>query len=705
MAIAARSLNRVAVPIYAAAAGLSLLVAGGTVATTPDLSLRAAELVLLLVAALFATVGWVLFRQTAELPAGSAFLLHTAGWLLVLAAFPTTQGRPSATVAYALYVVGAWLRALALVHFALGLVPWEAFQRLWPVVRALYAGGAALVLLTVGGALLGAEALPRLLDAGLRAYAIDGAALLLSLGSFAAGALRAPTARARRATWIALVGLAVGLLPEWLARLPGFAGLAAPVLPRLPLYSLLWALLPLGFLAALLPVNLYRARMRARAREAGLQLLLARDVAGLVGRALEALRRDFELRHLSLWALDDAGLPVRLGGDDGTRAEEIEPFLHDGRHVADTSPDGLPRLRWPLRYAGRVEAALWLERAHREPFAPEHLEYLEALEQPLALGLHLRRLDERVRVAVEELRAFAREVDQMTSEVRTTSESITAATQEVSRNSVDQTDAFRRLLEALGRVRAAADAVAARLHTADAAGQATLEHAERAGVEVERLLEGVRQGTARTAALVERVEGLRQRSGEIASVTATIRDVAEQTNLLALNAAIEAAHAGDAGRGFAVVADEVRRLAERTREDAVRIEDLVERVLQQIAQVADTLAEQQRAIAATVGGVDEARSALRDSVARVGELRGQIAAVRAEMTRVQEETVAMSQAVDHAAGLSEENAAAAEETAAATQEQLAAVESLAAGVRELAALGERLVRLVAETDAQAPART
>jgi len=704
VAIAARSLNRIAVPVYAVAAGLSLLVGLGTLATTPDLGLRAAELVLLLVAALFAAVGWVLFRQTAELPAGSAFLLHTAGWLLLLAAFPATQGQPSGTALYALYAVGAWVRILALAHFALGLAPWEQFLRLWPIVRALYLGGAALGFLAVAGALAGVEALPRLLDATLRAYVLDGAVLLLSIVSFAAGARRAPTARARRTTGIALAGLALGLLPEWLARLPGFAALAQPVLPRLPLYALLWALLPLGFLAALLPINLYRARMRARASEVALQLLLARNVADLVQTALTALRRDFELRHLSLWALDDAGLPARLGGDEDGRADAVEMFLHDGERTTDTAPDGAPRLRWPLRYAGRVEAVLWLERAHREPFSPEHLEYLEALEQPLALGLNLRRLDDRVRVAVEEMRAFAREVDQMTAEVRTTSESITAATQEVSRNSVEQTEAFRRLLDALGRVRAAADAVAARLRSADAAGQATLEHAERAGVEVERLLAGVQQGAARTAALVERVESLRQRSGEIANVTATIRDVAEQTNLLALNAAIEAAHAGEAGRGFAVVADEVRRLAERTRQDAARIEELVASVLQQIAHVADTLGEQQRAIAATASGVDEARVALRDSVARVGELRAQIAAVTAEMARVQEEAVAMGRAVDHVAGLSEENAAAAEETAAATEQQLAAVESLASGVRELAALGERLFHLVAEAESEAPTR-
>jgi methyl-accepting chemotaxis protein len=55
-----------------------------------------------------------------------------------------------------------------------------------------------------------------------------------------------------------------------------------------------------------------------------------------------------------------------------------------------------------------------------------------------------------------------------------------------------------------------------------------------------------------------------ERSQQIGQVLELINGVAEQTNLLALNAAIEAARAGDSGRGFAVVAGEVRKLAERT---------------------------------------------------------------------------------------------------------------------------------------------
>ena len=74
---------------------------------------------------------------------------------------------------------------------------------------------------------------------------------------------------------------------------------------------------------------------------------------------------------------------------------------------------------------------------------------------------------------------------------------------------------------------------------------------------------------------------------EIVNVSNVISGVANQTNLLALNASIEAARAGEAGRGFAVVADEINGLANTTKNEIEKVNDLTRKVMDSVKALSD----------------------------------------------------------------------------------------------------------------------
>ncbi|HEU4884526.1 MAG TPA: methyl-accepting chemotaxis protein [Longimicrobium sp.] len=647
----------------------------------------------------FLMVGWWAYGRASRVPAGPAFLIHACSWALYLPASLVTGGEPGPTLGYAIFALGAFLHAPSLLHFAAALAFPRRVTRWLGGFAAFYGVMLVLWLASVLGALAGAEQIPGLLDGVIRDDVMDFVAFAGAIAIVVWGVTRTASPRLRTQLAWAAAGIALGMGPGWLAAIPGFGGLRAEVLPGLPVYALFWVLMPLAFAYAIVRYNLFdTGRLDRRAQEISLALLQAGSVDEVSRQAVDALHADFDLSAASVWALDDAGLPVQMGGDAGAGDPRAIERVLDGED-ADLPPH---RIIYPLVYGDSVEAVLWLERAGGEPFEDGHRDYLARLQRQLGMSLHLRRVDDRVRISAEELTALAREVDTVAAELRITGESVTMAVQEVSEGSMRQTEDYRSVAESIKLLRDASVEIARRLASADRFGGETLERSRGAGSDVELLVARVKEGATRLGAVSDEVASLRERSGEIGTISDTIREVAEQTNLLALNAAIEAARAGEYGRGFAVVADEVRKLAENSAASAERINDLVEQVRAEIARVAEAIAGARGDIAEGAGGADRAAVALRESITQVAQLREEIAGVAMLMDDAQAQNEMIGDAVTRATEISEQNAAAAEETAAATEQQLASLESVAASVRELSTLGARMFELL-QADSVQPA--
>jgi methyl-accepting chemotaxis protein len=140
--------------------------------------------------------------------------------------------------------------------------------------------------------------------------------------------------------------------------------------------------------------------------------------------------------------------------------------------------------------------------------------------------------------------------------------------------------------------------------------------------------------------LVEKMDVVADKVGEILKVLADIDGIAKQTNLLALNAAIEAARAGEYGRGFAVVADEVRKLSGRSEQFSQQIRTTVSGVKEAI-----TTAE---ASIAHMASLDMGFAV--DSKRKVGEALERAQRVNEHMAEVIEKQAHISHEVDLVVG-------------------------------------------------------
>ncbi|NML59721.1 HAMP domain-containing protein [Massilia sp. RP-1-19] len=231
-------------------------------------------------------------------------------------------------------------------------------------------------------------------------------------------------------------------------------------------------------------------------------------------------------------------------------------------------------------------------------------------------------------------------------EVRTGSETITVASQEIASGNADLSARTETQASSLEETASSMEELTSTVkQNADNARQANQLAVSASSVAV--------KGGSVVAQVVDTMGSIKESSRKIVDIIGVIDGIAFQTNILALNAAVEAARAGEQGRGFAVVAAEVRNLAQRSAGAAKEIKELIGDSVDKV----DTGSRL----------VDEAGQTMDlvvTSIRQVADIMGEITAATAEQSHGIEE---INQAITQMDEMTQQNAALVEQAAAAAE--------------------------------------
>ena len=226
------------------------------------------------------------------------------------------------------------------------------------------------------------------------------------------------------------------------------------------------------------------------------------------------------------------------------------------------------------------------------------------------------------------------------SQMASAIEQTRSSAEEDQRNVDYQRERVSEVATAMNEMTASVNEITRNTQDAAQAAQSASQHASQGHESVSRTVTAINSLAGNVRESGDTVRKLDEQSAQIGQVLEVIRDVAEQTNLLSLNAAIEAARAGEAGRGFTVVAEEVRKLAQKTQESTGSIQEMIERIqsgTQGAVEAMERNRQQAEETVSEAGQAGEVLDRIRQSVAQIDDLAGQIASSVEQQSQVAEE--------------------------------------------------------------------
>ncbi|QOR37385.1 HAMP domain-containing protein [Billgrantia diversa] len=262
----------------------------------------------------------------------------------------------------------------------------------------------------------------------------------------------------------------------------------------------------------------------------------------------------------------------------------------------------------------------------------------------LTMRLPVEGRDESTELA-NQFNAFADKMHDVLAQVRSSSDSVRLAAQEIAIGGHDMSRRTDQAASSLQQTSASMEEINGTVANTSASAQ-----------EASALSQGASDLAQNTSGKVEQVIStmgeIQNASMRVADIVKVMDDIAFQTNLLALNASVEAARAGESGRGFAVVAGEVRQLATRSAEASRDIRQLIEVSNEKVQGGTYLVRETGDAMQELMAGVDRVASMLGEISHAASEQSdgiGQVNVAVAELDRMTQQNAALAEETTSAA--------------------------------------------------------
>lgn len=288
-----------------------------------------------------------------------------------------------------------------------------------------------------------------------------------------------------------------------------------------------------------------------------------------------------------------------------------------------------------------------------------------------------------VKFAAEKLTGSSQNLAAVSEETTAQSDEVTEAISQVATGAQSQADHLQEctlllsgVTESIKETAIISDEIAQDAQNAENEGKAGSTIVHQLNTHSEAFLELAQS-------LISEIQHASQQSKQINSIVKTIQEIAGSTDLLALNAAIESARAGEAGRGFSVVASEVRKLAERSKNEALRIQQLVKSMTSQMELLAKETVRFEQYRNDQVESVQQTEKAFSSIIHNVSKINGRINQVKGAITRVESAKENLSEKLFEVSAISEESVATSEQVSASSIHQKEAIHQVNLAATEL----------------------